>query len=566
VEKLKLLMSSVIFKERTPLLKYTEVAEEKSKEDDNAEFDVERPRRLLYLSHMFAKFAEQGWQFCIILFLAAITNYNSIIFVSTYGLFCGVTTLIFGSACGIFIDSKNNRLFIARFFIWFENLSIVIASFCCFFLLREIKCGNETSPGIASEEAVTYFSQFFREVGAPLNFKTWTLIIAIHIFGGIAKVLDAGFTVCMEKDWIVVMSKHHQSLCYEEEQSLDSKLSYESTGMDDHVIRELRERAWLSQTNTTMRQIDLAAKILAPAAAGIFISYFDSSDISSPRKGSHLANAALLVGMLNIISLYVEYWCSEAIYKLIPGLATRSIDENTAAVKVMPNSSDDETTGTTGTERIRSATRGWNIFGWSKTLTIYFGQPISLAGFSLSLLYLNVLSFGGIMTAYLVSRGMSFNTVGFWRGISSLIGLCGTVAFHLSESSMGLYTTAMWSIAMQFTCLSVCYSAVLIENLWLSTFLLIFGVCVSRVGLVSFDLATTQLMQHLIPEDIRGTVGGVQKSMESLFELSSYSLGLLFPNVKDFYILVITGYGAVTVAMFFYAFGVYLRQDNFKKI
>lgn len=158
---------------------------------------------------------------------------------------------------------------------------------------------------------------------------------------------------------------------------------------------------------------------------------------------------------------------------------------------------------------------------------------------------------------------MRFHTIGFWRGMSSFIGLSGTVAFHVSERNVGFFATGMWSIIMQLTCLSLCFLSLFLPNLKFSLFLLIFGTCLSRIGLRSFDLAVTQLMQQHIPEEIRGTVGGVQNSLNSFFELATYALGFIFPNTGDFYILVTTGFISVLLAMCLYVFGVYKRQNRF---
>ena len=71
-------------------------------------------RNLLYGSHLFAKFTEMGWQFCVILFLTAISNYKSIVFVSANDFFCGLMNCLFGSTIEAFIDIRHhNRFFIA---------------------------------------------------------------------------------------------------------------------------------------------------------------------------------------------------------------------------------------------------------------------------------------------------------------------------------------------------------------------------------------------------------------------------------------------------------------------
>ena len=54
------------------------------------EQNVQTARNTLYISHLSAKFTEIAWQFCLILFLSAMTGYQSLFLVSTYGLFSGL--------------------------------------------------------------------------------------------------------------------------------------------------------------------------------------------------------------------------------------------------------------------------------------------------------------------------------------------------------------------------------------------------------------------------------------------------------------------------------------------
>ena len=84
--------------------------------------------------------------------------------------------------------------------------------------------------------------------------------------------------------------------------------------------------------------------------------------------------------------------------------------------------------------------------------------------------------------------------------------------------------------------------------------MLIGGVCASRVGLWVFDITITQLMQENVPEKVRGTVGGVQQSLNSFFGLGAYAIGILKPNPNQFFILVGTGYFSVGIALCIYGF------------
>ena len=107
--------------------------------------------------------------------------------------------------------------------------------------------------------------------------------------------------------------------------------------------------------------------------------------------------------------------------------------------------------------------------------------------------YVNVLTFGAIMTAYLVSKGMRLESIGIWRGVSSAAGLAGTFTYHLSAKKMSIVATGMWSILFQFFCISVSYASLFVEDHNTSLGMLIAGVCASRVGLWIFDLSITQV-------------------------------------------------------------------------
>jgi len=231
---------------------------------------LERARRLLYASHFFAQFSEAAWQFSLVLFLAAFTNYESLILISTYGLTSGLSICLFGACTGRFVDSKD-RLYVARSFILTQNMCVLIATALCYQLLS-----------MSSLEGVHWWES--------ANYKSaLVMLVGIHVCGSLAAIFDKGLLVAIERDWIVIMSNL----------------------ADD-------QQDWLSATNVMLKQIDLSCKIAAPAVAGFIIGAFDSSKSSN---GADLTGAALLVGGLNVASLVAEYVCTERIYLLIPALA-----------------------------------------------------------------------------------------------------------------------------------------------------------------------------------------------------------------------------------------------------
>ena len=119
--------------------------------DDALESRLSRARRLLYISHFFNQFSGISWQFCLVLFLAAFSNYESLILVSSYGLLSSGAVCYFGTAAGRFIDGTN-RLFVARSFIGLENFAVLSATLCCYVLLNRANLNQDTEfEGIPSD-------------------------------------------------------------------------------------------------------------------------------------------------------------------------------------------------------------------------------------------------------------------------------------------------------------------------------------------------------------------------------------------------------------------------------
>jgi iron-regulated transporter 1 len=309
----------------------------------------------------------------------------------------------------------------------------------------------------------------------------------------------------------------------------------------------------------------LSCSIVAPAAAGFFIALFD--DGTSKQHGYDLRGAAVLVGGVNVAALIVEYICTAKIYHEVPGLAPDSnivacADDGMMATCDLGKGKKDmdlseENNKTKNKNRRRS-------LKFLDDLEVYFSQSICWAGFSLSLLYLNVaLTFGNIMTGYLVWRGISMEMIGLWRGVASAAGLGGTFVYHCMVKKMSLVNVGMASVVFQLLCLTACYVSLFVDDINIFFTLLISGVCFSRIGLWVFDISITQLMQLHIPAPVRGLVGGVQQSLNAFFTVIIYTAGLFISNPKYFYIYASISFTGVALAAVFYGLMVFSRKRIF---
>lgn len=336
---------------------------------------LKHARRLLYVSHLFSQFSEVAWQFCLILFLAAFANYSSLILVATYGLVSGMAVCLSGSRAGRFVDDEN-RLFVAQRFIWTENVSVLIATLFCYILLERAKTTGDHEPYMAAPDPV--WSYWFRSRldGVPLDGVSVAMLIGIHVLGSIARILDRGFVVAIERDWIVVMSKL-ASPSYGSEHA--SPLSDPSTS--EARVPDDAERAWLTKTNVAMKQIDLSCKVVAPAIAGFFIAAFD--DGTDPRHGGDLSGAAVLVGLVNAAALIVEYICTARIYAIIPDLAQKEPPRISSRLNLHK---DEEESARENDYQPPQIGCGICKLTIPEGLEIYFEQSISPGGLALSLL------------------------------------------------------------------------------------------------------------------------------------------------------------------------------------
>jgi iron-regulated transporter 1 len=490
-----------------------------------AEEKLDNARWLLYISHMFNQFSEQAWQFCVALFLAAFTNNQSLILVTSYGLVTYSTVCFFGSSIGRYID-KSNRLAVARLFIGLENLAVLTATVMCYILLSRDKDTTMIS-------------------GPLYDTKSVLLLVSIHLLGAVAMILDSGFLVAVERDWIVVMSVVASNI----HKSKDSSTKEEE---EDNTQKE-----WLSDTNVKMRQIDLSCKILAPAISGILLASLD--DGTSENHGYNLRGATLMIGGVNATALIVEYICTAKIYHEIPELAMKSFgeiaeDKKKSEIKLDNNGREHKNGHTESTSKPKILV----------DLEVYFSQSICWAGFSLSLLYLNVaLSFGNIMTVYLVWRGIGLEAIGLWRGVSSAMGLAGTFVYHILAQKLGLVDVGMISVTFEFLCLAICFGSLFVNDNDVFFIMLIAGVCFSRIGLWVFDISVTQLMQLHIPPPVRGLVGGVQSSMNAFFTVMIYVAGLFLSDPENFKIFASISFAGVTSAAIFYGIMVFARRRIF---
>lgn len=469
--------------------------------------------RLLYLSHGFAQLSEACWQFSMIVFLSAFCHYSSLTLVASYGLFLNMAVCTTSTSLGQWLDlRRQQRWESVRLLMGMETLAVVCGTACCFVFL--------SNKDDESEEDVPQYT-----VTAICS------LAGIFLCGAMAQVMDKALAIAIERDWLVVIGQEHAAAS---EQADKSALFSQ----------------FLSNMNVTMRQIAMTCKVTAPAVAGALLSIFQANE----NDGRSLRWAAVGIGVLNTVSITVEYSCTAAIYRRVPGLSgvdNSFLTDDSGHTDEETHHEEDEEDELATTDRKQENHRNCCCISILKGLRQYLDQPVALAGVSLSCLYVNPLTFGnGIVTTYLLHRGVSLHGVGILRGISSGVGLLGTLAFpFLHRSCSSLETLGLGSIMYQCSCLSLTILAVIRDDTQSSVPLLVGGIWASRVGLWVFDISVTQLQQEQIADDLRGVAGGVQQSLNSMCTIISFTLGIVCSSSEQFIDLVWASFGSVCVGV-----------------
>ncbi|KAI3929566.1 hypothetical protein MKX01_025734, partial [Papaver californicum] len=302
----------------------------------------------------------------------------------------------------------------------------------------------------------------------------------------------------------------------------------------------------LLNMSSVIRRIDLSCKLFAHVASGFTISFIS------------VEASVVALAVWNITSVWLQYWLLKSVYDGIPTLSENNQRRNIRfeqkdSEEISPSISTESDTkvlvshlGSTSPFKVYIAC----LDAW----IVYLQQDILLPGLAVFLLYYNVLSFGPLMSATLVWKGIPAYIVGIVRGLSAIIGIAATLLYPLLHSRISIVRKGLWSIWMPWSFLLLCAISVWIQKSNISAWMPMAGGAASQLGLWMFDLSVTQ--QDQVPDSDRCIVGRVQNSLQSTVNLLSYVMGIIISNLKDFGKLTILSVLSTTLAALLYSFHV----------
>ncbi|MCL7037489.1 hypothetical protein MKW94_002304 [Papaver nudicaule] len=452
----------------------------------------------LYFGHFLARWCARMWEFSVGLYMMSVWP-DSLLLTAVYGVVEAASIVLFGPIIGQLVD-KLTYVQVLRLWMITQSLSFMVAGVTVTWLLVH---SSLRLTGIA---------------------MCVSLIVLTNISGAIAVLSTLAGTILVEKEWVLVISK----------------------GEAPKV---------LSNMNSVIRRIDLSCKLFAPVASGFIISFIS------------VEASAVALALWNVTSVWLQYWLLKSVYDGIPALSEN--DERRKARFEQKDSVETDPPISTEAKVLVShvgSTSAFKVYSWKQKVErlskvafldawiVYLQQDVLLPGLAMCLLYYNILSFGPLMSATLVWKGIPAYVVGIVRGISAIIGIAATLLYPFLQSRTSTLRTGLWSIWIQWSFLLLCAASVWIQNSNISAWMLMAGGATSQIGLYMFDLSVTQQVQEQVPDSDRCIVGGVQNSLQSSVNLLSYVMGIIISDPKDFGTLTILSVLAATLAALLYTF------------
>uniref|UniRef100_A0ACD5WYD4 Uncharacterized protein n=1 Tax=Avena sativa TaxID=4498 RepID=A0ACD5WYD4_AVESA len=450
--------------------------------------------RCLYVGHFLARWGARMWEFSVGLYMIRIWP-GSLLFAAVYGVVEASSVAVFGPMVGTLVD-RLTYLQVLGLWLLVQSLSFIVAG--------------------VSVTALLVFHNL-KDTSFPVFV---VLVVVTNVSGALAALSTLAGTILIEREWVVV-------ICNGEPASV------------------------LTNTNSVIRRIDLSCKLLAPVLSGFVISFVSTQA------------SAVALALWNVASVGLEYWLFVSVYNGVPALGENvQLRRESAALssssEVAAQADDEE-------QRYGQDVSDWRV-GVTKHLsilpcwdswTVYMRQDVMLPGVALAILYFTVLSFGTLMTATLDWKGIPAYVISLARGFSAIVGIAATLLYPVVHSWVSTLRTGLWSIWMQWFCLLLCVGSIWVSDGVASAWVLMAGVAASRLGLWMFDLAVMQLMQDNVPDSDRCVVGGVQNSLQSIFDLLTYIMGIIISDPRDFSELIVLSFFLVTCAALMYTLHVY---------
>ncbi|KAJ7184728.1 Ferroporti-1 [Mycena filopes] len=442
--------------------------------------------KYLLTQHFSSAWGDRTADFALYLYLIAYFR-DTLLPSSIFGFSMTLTGILFSRWAGSVVD-KTPKLTLVRRSILIQKLS-ALRAYACVAGLR------------------------FGTADSRFSFPSLCLFSLLVIAGCTLQLSNTCISIAVERDWPTCISA-------------GSSLT-------------------LAKLNTSLRQINLLCKLLAP----LFVSFLTVKYDTDSRP---FVSLAVLAG-ISLLTMVFELKWIQIVYERFPILAAEQLRkeiERRAPPPALPLPSD-------GPSNILH--RALHLKDWQEFVHL----PVFLSSISISLLYLTVLSFEGTMLGYLKTLDFRDDFFAEMRGLCVLTGLIGTLLTVPLERKLGSARAGSWSIWSIVVCLLPVMASFYIfgPRNTLGAALLFGGMALSRIGLWSFDLIQTKQLQDALAANARrNTLTALQFTMQNVADLLKYVLTMLLSRPAQFRWAGLVSFMSVTSGAMVYL--VYLRRER----
>ncbi|KAM3927992.1 ferroportin-like [Leptodactylus fuscus] len=514
------------------------------------------PRFLVYVSCALSIWGDRMWHFAISVFLIELYGHN-LLLTAVFGLVVAGSVLVFGALIGDWIDRKpRNKVAHASLFI--QNSSVTA---CCIVLMLVFSYKNEIEQ----------------------IWHGWLTVFCygvVIILADLANLASTALTITIQKDWIVVITGDNRS---------------QLAGMNatvrrmDQVINIFAPLS-VGQVMTWASNVVGCGFILGWNLVSLLVEFIFLSRVY--KMVPQLAvKPQQSIGDLPICSVIGDFISTPVIPSVSHKEKPRTSEPPAERTSSLPGCFQELR------RMLRTCTDGWRSYyrqsvflaglGLAFLYTTVLGFDCITTGYaytqgisgSLLSILMAVSAISGLMGTFLFTKlrrhyglvvtgiissclhvsclmlcvfsvfapGSPFD-LGIFSVIMGVNSSSNTEKLHQNQlhiyPSQGNINQPILPdrSSIHWTNNTVLFESVRAGDLpdsYISIILLFSGVILARVGLWSFDLTVTQLLQENIPESERGVVNGVQSSMNYLMDLVHFIMVILAPQPQQFGLLVI---------------------------
>nr|CAG4715533.1 unnamed protein product [Naegleria fowleri] len=488
------------------------------------EFDFKSKKLVFfYISHFLASWGDRMWAFALpVIFGDMFTG--TLLPMALFGFIHRVTCVIFGPHMGYIVDTKP-RFKVMSSALIIQNSCVAITTVMIFLLavfgLTEDQ--KKETPNQNNDSEKPLFVWPFQTTISIILFFSCTIV------GAVSELAAMVTSVARTKDWCVVIARS--------------------------------ESLSLEKINSMMRRLDMISLIMSPVIFGLIVTF------AGYKVGT------IIVCAWNVISLFPEYFFIYKVYAETKDLhiskleQERKIKEERERELAAQNTEDMEQIDLEQKKEEPPTVnlKHQNIFkvlyhGWK----LYIQQKVLLSSLAFVLLFITVLTHGGLLLSYLKSHNVHSAVLGVFQALSAISGLSSTFLGPFMIRRYNVFKGGLISIYLQFSCLVVGVLFFIGFHFFTETFsfaVYLFLICVvlSRLGLYSFDLAEIQIMQQLVDPTDSGIINATEGSLTKVADLVVFISALLFSTPSNFVILVVGSLCCVGSACLLYSLW-YLRN------